>query len=151
MPYLPPVSPQILIVDHNQDDVFMLMWALETVGIKQGVQSLDNPADAIRYLKGRLSDSTSSLQLPALILLAADLPKMSGYQVLDWIASQPALNRIHVRMLSSSAYGADPHRPEARGSVRFWIKPTLWQEHMDLAREMKALLISTPTAGQPSG
>ncbi|HUR47107.1 MAG TPA: hypothetical protein VMZ27_14605 [Candidatus Saccharimonadales bacterium] len=151
MTYLSSVSPQILIVDHNQEDVFMLMWALETVGVKHGVQSMDNPIDAISYIKERLPDSTSSLPLPALILLAADLPKMSGYQVLDWIASQPTLNRIHIRMLSSSSDRADPSGPEGRGYVRFWIKPTLWQEHMDLAREMKALLISTPNAGRPSG
>ena len=70
---------------------------------------------------------------------------MNGYEVLDWVRRQAALAKTHILMLANASARADSTRQDP--GITFRASPSLWQEHMALANEIKALLTSIKGAG----
>jgi CheY-like chemotaxis protein len=136
---------QCLLVDDNPEEVFMLTWALEKAGILELVHCVSNGLDAISFLKACVARRGPGYKVPALILLRAEMAGMNGYEVLDWVSRQAALAKTHILMLANASARADSTRQDPGSTLR--ASPSLWQEHMELANEIKALLTSTKGAG----
>lgn len=80
----------ILIVDDNQDDVFLLRHAMQVAGFVNPVQTVESGTDAIHYLEGEGKyQDRSSYPYPAFLLLDLHLPLQSGFDVLRWLRDNP--------------------------------------------------------------
>ncbi|HUR44509.1 MAG TPA: response regulator [Candidatus Saccharimonadales bacterium] len=134
-------TKSLLIVDDNDDDVFLLMWALKKGKYKPDAHRAANGVQAIAYLQNCLRNHEPSSQLPGLVLLDIKMPGVNGHEVLAWIRSQPALQHLSVYMLSSSALEVDVLKAEAAGADGYWVKPSDLQEHLDLALRINSLLL----------
>ncbi len=76
----------ILVVDDNEDDVFLLKHALQVAGIINPVQVIDNGRDAIAYLEGTGKfEDREAYPYPSFLLLDLHLPLETGCQVLEWL------------------------------------------------------------------
>ena len=100
------VSPKsLLIVEDNSDDLFFIQRLLRQIGKLELAEAVRDGESAIEYLQQRLSEP------PRLVLLDLKLPRAHGFQVLEWIRSQPQLNETVVTILSSSPERRDIARP----------------------------------------
>lgn len=93
--------------------------------VEDGVQLVESlreqTADGQRLAK-RLDD------LPRLILLDLNMPRMDGHEVLRDIKSDPVLKRIPVVVLSTSSNERDIARAYAAGANSYIVKPMTYEE-----------------------
>src|SRR4051812_28005161 len=96
-------SGTILLVEDNEDDVFLMTRALKAAGIANPLQIVEDGQQAIDYLKGagRFADR-NTYPMPAIVFLDLKLPIMMGLEVLEWIRGEPGLSDIVVVVLTSS-------------------------------------------------
>ena len=128
----------ILQVEDEANEVFLLQHAFRQAGIANPVQVATDGQMAIDYLggKGRFRDR-ATYPLPGLILLDLKLPRRSGREVLEWIRSQPNLNRIIVIVFTSAQYVGDVDLAYDLGANSFVIKPSDFSQYIELARLLK--------------
>ena len=117
-------SRTILLVEDNEDDVFIFSRAIKQGRIPNPIQVASDGDSAIAYLKGaeNFSDRTM-FPLPFLILLDLKMPGLGGMDVLKWIREQPHLEMVSVIMLTSSAEHRDIARAYQLGARSYLVKP----------------------------
>jgi len=98
----------ILLVEDNDDDVFLMKRALKDAQIANPLQVVDDGQQAIDYLLGTEQFADRNFYpLPAVVFLDLKLPVKSGYEVLSWIRSYKPLATLVVVVLTSSDEPAD--------------------------------------------
>jgi len=114
----------ILLVEDNEDDVFLMERALEKASIERPMHVAQDGRQALEYLQavGQYADR-NSFPIPSLIFLDLKLPFVQGFQVLEWINQQPSLKKIPVVILTSSSEQSDRDKAEALGARSFLVKP----------------------------
>jgi len=109
---------EILLVEDNMGDVYLLRMALETVRVPVHLTVVVDGEEAIRHV----SQEKGAVQpQPDLILLDLSLPKKSGYDVLTAVRAHPDTSCVPVIILSSSAASKDIRRAyelHANGYIR---------------------------------
>jgi len=127
----------ILLVDDDEDNLYLMRTAFDMAGSQHPLRSVNNGEDAIAYLQGSgmFADRTK-YPWPVVMVLDLNMPKMNGFQVLEWVRSQPVLKRLVVVILSASMRSQDVDRAYDLGATAFLVKPT---DLDDLAAMMKTL------------
>ena len=115
----------ILLVEDNEDDVFMMRRTFQKAGVPNPLQVVADGEQAMAYLKGlgAFSDR-QAYPLPLLILLDLNMPKKSGLEVLAWLRQQPGLRRITVHVLTASTRTADVLQALELGANAYIVKPS---------------------------
>jgi DNA-binding response OmpR family regulator len=128
----------ILQVEDEANEVFLLQRAFAQAGIANPVQVASDGQMAIDYLSGsgRFADRVR-FPMPGLMLLDLKLPRRSGREVLEWIRSQPGLNKLVVIVFTSAQYVGDVSLAYELGAKSFIIKPTDFSQYLDIARLLK--------------
>jgi CheY-like chemotaxis protein len=109
---------RILIVEDNPADAQILQMALERAGVPLDIALREDGVKAIEYL----ADGN-----PArcdLVLLDLNLPRLSGFEVLERIRSCEELQSLPVVVLSGSADAGDVDRCYRSGANSYICKPT---------------------------
>jgi CheY-like chemotaxis protein len=88
------------------------------------LQVVADGQEAIDYLNntGKYSDR-NAFPLPDLIILDLKMPRVSGFDVLQWIRNDGLARLIPVIVLSSSALTADVNRAYTLGANAYMVKP----------------------------
>lgn len=117
-------SALLLLVEDNEDDVFIFQRAFRRAGLSHPVQVVSDGQEAIDYLSGsgRFANRENH-PLPSMIFLDLKLPRRNGHDVLAWIAGQADLPAIPVIVLTSSAEQRDLRRARELGALHYLVKP----------------------------
>ena len=128
----------ILLVEDNEDDVFLMKRALKSAGITNPLQVVEDGQRAVDYLagKGQFSDR-EKYPFPAIMFLDLKLPMKSGLEVLEWIRQQPSLENLVVLVLTSSNEPSDLKRAYSIGANSYLVKPPTAAQLLDLAKAFK--------------
>lgn len=115
---------QVLLVEDNHDDVFLLRRAVKTAGVPWNVSVASDGREAMDYLRGNggYADRTQYPR-PSLVLLDLKMPYVDGFEVLRWMQGQAGLKDIPVLVLTSSPEERDQQRALALGAKGYLIKP----------------------------
>lgn len=131
-----PTDPLILLVEDNEDDVFLMRRALKAAGILNPLQVLEDGMQAIAYLAGEGEYAErQKYPVPAVVFLDLKLPHKSGFDVLEWMRERR--ENPPVVVLSSSNSPNDEKRATALGAILCAIKPPaphLFQTVADLIK-----------------
>ena len=83
-------SRAILLVEDNEDDVFLMERALEGARIVNRLLIVEDGQEAIDYLSGEGKFANrEEYPIPALVFLDLKLPVKKGLEVLAWIRGRP--------------------------------------------------------------
>jgi CheY-like chemotaxis protein len=119
-----PDTGVILLVEDRADDVELIRRGLRRGRVKNPIQVVRDGEEAISYLRGEGKFSNrAEFPLPALVLLDLKLPGMDGFEVLQWVRSEPGLSGLRVIVLSSSEQIRDVNRAYELGANSFLLKP----------------------------
>lgn len=102
----------VLIVDDEQPIVDLVRFTLEdeqvrVVEAQDGVQALE----------------VAKAELPDLIFLDVQMPRLSGFEVCRRLREEPGLERTKIVMLTAAAQETDRQRGKAAGADEYLTKP----------------------------
>jgi CheY-like chemotaxis protein len=143
------LTPTILLVDDNEDDLFALRRALKKAGIANPQQVVTDGQQAIDYLAGvgQFADR-AQFPLPFLVFLDLKMPFRGGFEVLSWIREQPALASMVVIVLTGSDETKDHQRAHALGARSYLVKPPQPADLRAIMESMESFW-SRPSEGSP--
>ena len=93
----------ILLIEDNEGDILLTTEALEESKIINKITVLKDGKAAINYFNELVVKS----DMPDLVLLDINLPKMSGHEVLTYIKTNDVYKHIPVIMLTTSSSEKD--------------------------------------------
>ena len=136
----------ILIVEDDPYDSDLIFRAIQKARISNPVQTVADGAAAIAYLAGDPPyTDRGKYPLPQILLLDLKLPKKDGFEVLQWVRSQPKLKRLPVVMLTSSSETPDINRAYDLGANSYLVKPVGTEALVDMLKRVKVYWLITNT------
>ena len=131
-------SRTLLLVEDNEDDVFLMKRALKGAQVINPVHVVEDGQEAVDYLAGtgKFADR-AAYPLPAVVFLDLKLPYISGHDVLAWIRRQKELESLVVIVLTSSNEASDLSRCYALGANSYVVKPPTPEQLEELAKAFK--------------
>ena len=144
----------ILLVEDNPDDVELTRIAFEQANIPNRLVVTRDGAEALDYLYARGSHTgRDPAQLPALVLLDLNLPKIDGREVLQAIRSDPATEALPVVVLSTSRESDDVQSTYALHANSYIQKPLDFQQFLWAVKQVALywLVLNLPGGGVPGG
>ena len=114
----------ILVVDDNDEDVMAVLMALRDAGVKNPVQTVSDGDLALAYLKGDGAFANrDKFPLPGILLLDLKMPRVGGFQVMEWLQSQPQFKKMLLIVLSGHNELREVQQAYKLGAHSFLIKP----------------------------
>ncbi|MBA3486548.1 MAG: response regulator [Lysobacter sp.] len=120
---------EILLVEDNPDDVELTRLAFEESRIGNKLVVVSDGAAALDYLfaRGNYSERDST-QLPSIVLLDLNLPKIDGREVLQAIRANESTRTLPVVVLTTSAEPFDVESSYALGVNSYIQKPVDFEQ-----------------------
>jgi chemotaxis family two-component system response regulator Rcp1 len=128
----------ILLVDDNEGDILLTKEALEDARIINKISIAYDGLEALRFLR----KPTARADMPDLILLDINLPRMDGTELLGIIKADPELKRIPVIMLTTSSAEKDILTSYDNYANCYITKPVDLDRFMDVVRTIEDFWIS---------
>lgn len=127
----------ILIADDDADDRMLIEDAFVECCLSNPRDYVEDGQDLIHYLRaeGKHSDR-DPLQLPGLILLDLNMPRMDGRTALAQLKADPRLRRIPVIVLTTSKAEEDILRTYDLGVNSFISKPVKFDGLIKVVRAL---------------
>ena len=114
----------ILLVEDNPDDQLLTKIAFDKARLGNQLVIVGDGVAALDYLWGRGEYvGRDPRELPALVLLDLNMPKLSGFEVLEQIRHHPATATLPVVVLTSSVQDEDVLRSYRNGANSYIRKP----------------------------
>ncbi len=99
---------KILLIEDNQDDIELTKIAFEKGKISNTMKVIKDGQEALDHLNEICSSGDiSEADVPGLILLDINLPKVSGIELLKFIKNADKIKRIPVVILTTSKRDED--------------------------------------------
>ena len=120
-------------MEDDANDLRLIRKALRRTNFLNPVEVVRDGESALDYLlgKGEYADR-NRYPLPELVLLDLNLPKYSGFEILEKLGSQPNLSRLPVIVLTSSTKSADINRAYDLGANSYLVKPDSFEDLVKL-------------------
>ena len=113
-----PFIPTILCVDDDEDDLFFIKEIIQSQGHSFEIKEAKNGWDALTFLH----DSVKKNQLPCLIIMDMNMPRMDGKQTIIKLKEDDGLATIPIVVFTTSANADHKKYFESLG-IRFITKP----------------------------
>jgi CheY-like chemotaxis protein len=128
----------ILLVDDNEGDILLTKEALDDARIINKISIAYDGIEALRFLRKQIGGAN----MPDLILLDINLPKMDGTELLGIVKADPDLKRIPVIMLTTSSAEKDILASYDNYANCYITKPVDLDRFMDVVRTIEDFWIS---------
>ena len=126
----------VLLAEDSDTDFDLTEIALQGCVRDLRLCRVANGEQAIAFMQH--SGEFIGMPLPSLVLLDINLPKKSGFEVLEFMKSQEAVRRLPVVMFTSSSNDSDKERARLLGADDFVTKPMYLDE---MISELKSICV----------
>lgn len=124
---------KILMVDDNDADIYLTKRAFEKSKINATLDAVYDGEEALEYLEKNL---------PSLILLDINMPKMNGFELLEIIKSNEHYKHIPVLMLTTSSDQEDIFKSYSRYASSFISKPVKIENFVNAIKSIENYWVS---------
>lgn len=140
-------SPPILVVDDETNDLLLFRRAASKAGLAYPIETANDGEEAVERL------SRLGAPVPLVVVLDLKMPRRTGFEVLEWVRSQPGLRRLPVVIFTSSAQEGDVNRALDLGASSYLVKPVSSAELVEVVTLLAAYWGRTPrpTLTPPGG
>jgi len=119
----------ILVVDDSANDTFLLEQAFKKAAAPSRLHAAQDGIEARAYLKGEGEFSDRAVHpFPDIVLLDLNMPRMNGFEFLEWLRDDPECECLVVYVLSASARDGDVQRAYELGANSYVVKPSRMDE-----------------------
>jgi two-component system, response regulator len=127
----------ILLVEDNPDDIALTLRAFNMSNIANKVVSVEDGEEALDYLfcNGKYTDR-NRLDLPSVILLDLNLPKVNGFEVLKAIRDNESTKFLPVVILTSSKEEQDLISGYSLGANSYIRKPVEFEKFINAVQTL---------------
>lgn len=125
---------EILLVEDNEDDVFLTREAFDAAGLKVNLHHVDNGKKCLEFL--RKQGVYAEVPTVDLVLLDMHLPVMDGHQVLSEIVKDEDLQHLPVVVLTTSYEAADIHKMYKLRCNSFITKPVDFESFVKVIAQL---------------
>src|SRR5205809_22508 len=109
--------------------------AFQKAFINNPLQVVRDGEEAIAYLSGVGKYSNrSEYPLPDLMPLDLKMPRMNGFEVLEWIRRQASLSSLRVVVLTASDLMRDVNSAYKLGANSFMVKPMDFEDAVQMGK-----------------
>ncbi len=140
----------ILLVEDDQQDELLILRALRKVNLANQVDVVRDGQQALDYLfrQGEFAARGGS-DLPTVILLDINLPRIGGLQVLERLRADPRTRLVPVVILTSSDEERDRLKSYQTGANSFVRKPLDFAEFAETVSRLGVywLALNEPPQG----
>lgn len=126
---------QILLVEDNEGDIILTLEAFKELKVKSRIDVVKDGVEAVEFLKKEGVYSSSAM--PHLILLDINMPKLNGFEVLEFIKKDEKLKKIPVVMLTTSSSQSDISQCYERFANCFITKPLDFGKFLDVVKAIE--------------
>src|SRR6185312_14871106 len=114
----------ILLVEDDENDAMLMKMAFEKNQILNPVQWVRDGLDAVAYSNGdeQFADR-AKYPFPEVLLLDLKMPRMTGMELLAWIAEHPDFKIIPTIIMTSSRQEPDIEKAYKLGANTYMTKP----------------------------
>ena len=118
------MPPVVVLVDDDDAFRYLVAYALRRSGLKASLQCVSDGEDAIHYLsrQGKFADDVS-FPLPSVVLLDLKMPRITGFEVLEWRLKHPEFQQLPFVVLTSSDLERDRKRAAELRANSYFVKP----------------------------
>jgi len=128
----------ILIVEDDADDANLIRRAVLALHPKSSVQTVTSGLELKDYLNGQgRYEDRQTYPYAGLILLDLRMPQMDGFEVLEWLKSQPAHAGIPVIVITSFDRQKYIRKSYQLGARTFLSKPVHPETIRDAIRALQ--------------
>lgn len=117
----------VFLVEDDPQAVILLRRTFKKYGFDVTVMVASDGAEALEYLIGATTEDQTIQELPALVLLDLDLPKIHGFEVLKRLRANKRTKTLPIVILTSSR-DIDPSAGFTLGANSFLRKPLNFDE-----------------------
>ncbi len=140
---------EILLVEDSVSDAELTIRALKKHNMANKLVHLENGAEALDYLFANGAYSEREVKnVPKLILLDINMPKVGGIEVLKQIKGDERTRKIPVIILTSSKEDPDIDKCYDLGANSYVVKPVGFESFMKAVSElgMYWMLLNQPSS-----
>lgn len=142
-PNIPDRPAEILLVEDNQEDVFLTKACFAGLPHRVNFHHVENGEDCIRFLErsGRYCEAPR----PDLIFLDLNMPRMDGRAVMARIAADERLRLMPVIILTTSAAAEDVRQMYELRCSSYIVKPMSFDPFQEAIRVVADYWLSVVT------
>ena len=126
----------ILLVEDNEGDIILTKKALQDAKLINKLSIVRNGEEALNFFEN------NSVDIPDLILLDINLPKMNGHEVLKNIKSNEKIKHIPIIMLTTSSSEKDIYSSYQNHANCYITKPVDINEFFKVVSALENFWIS---------
>src|SRR5688572_4973203 len=136
----------VLLVEDNENDILLFTRAFKAARTNSTLHVVRDGTEAVAYLsgQGKFADR-NQYPLPDLMLLDLKMPRMDGFQVLQWARRQPELTMLCIVVLTTSDDLPDVNLAYELGANSFLTKSGRLRDFTAQVAEIKKYWLGTTT------
>lgn len=144
---------EILLVEDNEDDVFLTREAFDAASLAVHLHHVDNGVKCLQFL--RKEGPYADVPTPDLILLDMHMPVMDGYEVLSEIVKDDRLKHLPVVVLTTSYEASDIQKMYALRCNSYITKPVDFESFVKVIAQLAGywltVVVVVPDVGGKHG
>ena len=138
------ISPVVLVVEDSDEDYEVLKRAFKKAEFNADIKRCPDGQDAFNHLtviclEEKLAD------IPSLILLDINMPKMNGKELLQTIKSHHKLKSIPVVIITSSTNQNEVNECYGNGANAYLTKMHQFNDFLESMKSLKQFWLETAT------
>lgn len=122
---------KILLIEDNEGDILLMKEAFEELDSESELEVIKDGEEASNYIKKRKGNEDKE-DLPDIILLDINLPKVNGHELLHQIRMNEHFNRLPVIVLTTSSAEKDIQKAYENAANCYITKPTGLEEFFSI-------------------
>ncbi len=117
-------SATVLLAEDDPNDAFLVQRAFKKAELPHRLVHAADGQQAVDYLSGVPPfDDRLAHPFPDLLLLDLKMPRLNGFEVLEWLQGKAEFRALPAIVLSSSDHQADIEQARALGAAEYYRKP----------------------------